>query len=1079
MSLMDHLGDSGSAVRAYLDGILPALRTRNGGTDGAHAAADELGLNELAASITAVPPSAGVDTARAGTAVDFRVRIALGEFDPHDSAAASGIHKLALHKDNAENGAHRARILTEAFDEAVQILDSDAGEADLDRAALVLAHCEQIHRSGVTVLDGSVGKACDLATDGRGFAAGLDAPSLADLRLMMESNSARIDLWRKQIAIGDRYEPNPVFVGSMLVGGADADWIIGDALIDSKAYAGLTVPKLRDFLRQLLAYVMLDLDDTLRIRTVGIWLPRQKLTKTWGLAALLGGDPEELLPALRQGFINATGGQQLGIHVPVTQQHRRQLLADNTNTRPWMLVDMALSNDAGIRFRIGRNERTPPETLRDLAGDRYAKVRVGVARNIGAPMDVLDVLTRDSSVVVRRAAEANPRTPAASKKSEKKATAHSPGISRGAIAPLSSNGVALPLSATGTNVQISKDRDDSGLETDWFREFLLLSSGGGRCGAGSRLPLPEASARWAQDSGRSTQVPEWLEASLPDLVKDDLMRRDRPAWVRRTVARDMPVSDPSVRDRLLADPDPEIRWSTLQRTVDAPDDSLGTLLGDLATSRKDRIRFRTEGDDPPHWAWSRSSAELDKETLQLVATHPSTPLSALQELTGTESADVLVRLVENPSLPAENLVALLPRIRAIRFSEPRERLAASKTIPSAAAMWLVQDRDARVRIALAQNEVAPAEALVSLAEDQDPSVRLAVIMNPNSPIRLAVAIAEPFLLSSAEEGLLEILRALTWRDDIELPEVLLEDALESLSKSRVRDPDMRQIVATDRRAGARTLERLAKSTDERVRSAVAGNPKTSSQTLTKLAADRADVVRAAAASNEAASPDLLATLAYDDELLVRASTAKNPNLRSALLRQMLFDDDMTVQKAAFENPSTSSSDLDHAKFVWERAYQAAAPSRADLEEMVANKRAEVRMQVALDRRTPPDFLKFLGGERRSVRVRRAVAANQNTPTAVLASLANDADAEVRQAVAFNGATSPRILAELAGKSTDLALLVAMNPDTSMVFMDALVENGDPLVSYVAAKVRASRAALSAGGTKSVQSLDATATIVLP
>jgi hypothetical protein len=147
--------------------------------------------------------------------------------------------------------------------------------------------------------------------------------------------------------------------------------------------------------------------------------------------------------------------------------------------------------------------------------------------------------------------------------------------------------------------------------------------------------------------------------------------------------------------------------------------------------------------------------------------------------------------------------------------------------------------------------------------------------------------------------------------------------------------------------------------------------------------------------------------------------------------------------------------------------------------MVASKRADVRIRVAFDRRTPPDVLKFLGGERRSVRVRRAVAANPHTLTADLASLANDTDAEVRQAVAYNGATSPEVLAELAGKSMDLALLVAMNPDTSMGVMDALVKGGDPLVSYVAAKVRANRAALSAGGTKSVPALDATAAIVLP
>lgn len=64
------------------------------------------------------------------------------------------------------------------------------------------------------------------------------------------------------------------------------------------------------------------------------------------------------------------------------------------------------------------------------------------------------------------------------------------------------------------------------------------------------------------------------------------------------------------------------------------------------------------------------------------------------------------------------------------------------------------------------------------------------------------------------------------------------------------------------------------------------------------------------------------------------------------------------------------------------------------------------MQVAFDPRTPPDILVFLGGEPRSAQVRRAAAANPNTPAATLASLAKDNDDEVRQAVAFNSATRP-------------------------------------------------------------------------
>ncbi|MGO4586732.1 hypothetical protein AB4Z38_23055 [Arthrobacter sp. 2RAF6] len=64
------------------------------------------------------------------------------------------------------------------------------------------------------------------------------------------------------------------------------------------------------------------------------------------------------------------------------------------------------------------------------------------------------------------------------------------------------------------------------------------------------------------------------------------------------------------------------------------------------------------------------------------------------------------------------------------------------------------------------------------------------------------------------------------------------------------------------------------------------------------------------------------------------------------------------------------------------------------------------------------------GERRSAQVRRAVAANPNTPAAALASLAEDNDDEVRQAIAFNSATPPEVLIELAGSRMDLGGAIA-------------------------------------------------------
>lgn len=322
MTLTSHLQATGSPVRAYLDRISPSLAEGRGNTSGARTMSGSLGLTVLARCPTVVWPADDVDTARAGTAVDFRARIALGGFDPFESAAALGVVQLPAYAGDVANGAHRVRVLAEAFDIAARILQQPVDESELDRAALLLAHCEQVYRVGAKALDGKTGAALDDVGSGHGFASSLDDSSLADLRALMTADAPHVTQWRRAIAAGERYEPNPIFAGSSLVGGADADWLIGDTLIESKAYATVSVAQLRSFLRQLLGYTMLDLNDALGIRHVALWLPRQSVTRVWSLRALLGGDPEQLLPNLRVGFRTAASGKQLAGHELATERRK-------------------------------------------------------------------------------------------------------------------------------------------------------------------------------------------------------------------------------------------------------------------------------------------------------------------------------------------------------------------------------------------------------------------------------------------------------------------------------------------------------------------------------------------------------------------------------------------------------------------------------------------------------------------------------------------------------------------------------------------------------------------------------------
>lgn len=722
-----------------------------------------------------------------------------------------------------------------------------------------------------------------------------------------------------------------------------------------------------------------------------------------------------------------------------------------------MLDELAQHEDPDIRFRVARNVKTSENTLRALAQDFRAKPREGVARNENAPAAVLVVLLKDKSVLVRRAAEANPRTPREPLKALGRVRidhTDSGAKTRGA-GPSAAPTLAMAIPSAGP-AQAERSRI---LDESWLFDFIALARGGVAWGGSRRIPLPQASREATYEQARSLDFPAWLKVGLPDAITADLMREHRPPWLRRLTAGGLTIADTATRDRLLSDSDPEIRWRALQRTVEAPDDQLRDLLGRLGRDKNERIRFRTEGDNRTRGERDRTPAQYDIETLCVIASHPSTPLTVLRELTSAKSSDVIINLIENPALPTVDLERILPRLQSTRSAHLRERLAASSKMPDAAAQALAADRDVAVRGLVARNALTPIVTLSRLADDPDTFVRFNLLQNIALTGDLFAAVAVPLLAANADATLLEALNAVGERGAKHLNAEVLQGALDRLAKSRVRDPDMRLLVAGDDRAGARTLERLARSSDESVRRAVAGNIRTPAATLRELSIDFDAGVRSGAASNETIELGSLVALANDDDPEVRTGAAKNIRLAPKHLRVLLRDDARSVRRAAILNPATRAEDKAEVQAEWDKVWRESGPSRADLEQMVASKRAEVRTQVAADSRTPPDILRFLGGERASVKVRRTVAANPTTPAETLQSLARDQDIQVRQAVAFNSATSAEVLSDLANSAVDLALLVALNPDAPSPTLDALIDSHEALVRFVAEGARAQRGAI--------------------
>ncbi len=96
------------------------------------------------------------------------------------------------------------------------------------------------------------------------------------------------------------YVLNPTFEGSGDVGGADADLIVGNCLVEIKVTTR-ALPELW-WLRQLLGYVLLDYLDTHRIRAISLYLARTGAFVQWELGdalALIEGGEQIDLDALR------------------------------------------------------------------------------------------------------------------------------------------------------------------------------------------------------------------------------------------------------------------------------------------------------------------------------------------------------------------------------------------------------------------------------------------------------------------------------------------------------------------------------------------------------------------------------------------------------------------------------------------------------------------------------------------------------------------------------------------------------------------------------------------------------------
>lgn len=1050
MSLTEHLADLRSPVRIYLEQVAPELGEVEEFEAVERLRADAWGFTHLLQARSSAPKLPQVDGPRAGTAIDLRMRMALGDFDVLSSTALAGVAALPGLASAVPNGQHRTAVLQGSFEVAERLLAAPSDEEDLDIAALLLAQCEQIYRGGAGVLTGSIGKACDQVHDGEELAACLDPLAIADIRSMMLANEEPLERWRSVIADGAEYVPGPVFSGAPLVGGADGDWIIDGTLYDCKAYGTLTSSTLREFLLQLLGYVLLDLNDEHRIREVGLWLPRQATTQTWPVARLIGGDPEELLPQLRAGLAEAVSRERNELDYDEPSEDRLKIVvAENPLTRAAPLDFLADDANERVRRRIARNTSTDEITLRHLSADRHWSVREGVALNPETAPDLIAVLLQDRSRRVRQAAERHPRAPRAQLGRSPRAAPRSVREVNSSVAVTETIAAGTGLDRRRTLAELAElQRRRPEMESSyWVHHVLwLLTSPNALVFEGGLLPIE--TMRWEWQRGRSNRVPEWLQRELPLEVIDELFAPEQPAWLRRIAARWKSVEDPRECLALFRDTDAMVRMDALKRSQPYDHVELHPVLNELVASSAARELFGGVG----------SSADV----LELAIGHAATSVDALMSLAEGASRSLRQQLTVHPRLSADFRTSLGRKLLASRRRDDRIFFAESPDTPEPILRDLAAVSRSEVRTALAGNPSTPAVVLESLTRSTDEFLKLACLGNPNLPLGRGVELAEELLDLRLHELSFRILELLKRRPELSPDHAIVAAALDSVSKRQPSDADGPVLASEHPSTSEITLTRLARNTREDVRAQVARHPRVSVDVIDQLGKDSVGAVRAAAAASGRLSVVALHRLARDPEWAVRAGAASDSRLTAAALRALRSDDHYAVRLAAQRNPAApptpAESDSSELAPAPEAGSQdlVSSGTQSRLIALAASTRAEERQEAGYSADASLGILTTLAGDLRSYKVRCVAAGNPNTSEALLRRLSEDDRHEVRQAVALNPAAPTEVLLELAAQSADLALLVVFNPDVPTEVLEVLAADREKLIQWVAGEALRAR-----------------------
>ena len=272
MSLTSLLANRSTPLREWFETTLPDIRFM------------QVAYRQ-SGPVTVVPPSRCAH-GTIGCAFDYRVRYYFALTDPAELVASHGAVVARAGELYRAVASELARFLERVRPVGSRLAADD--EATLNRFCFSLALFEECYRAGLhansplvpLLTGGCVDEVLAIPND----------EVIADLcALSFAFADAASDL----VELRDRTVLNPIFRGSGLVGGADADLIVDGCLYDLKTskQPGLS----RETAYQLIGYALLDFDDTYGIHSVGLYRARVPVAVTWELAEVLAtaGGPVE------------------------------------------------------------------------------------------------------------------------------------------------------------------------------------------------------------------------------------------------------------------------------------------------------------------------------------------------------------------------------------------------------------------------------------------------------------------------------------------------------------------------------------------------------------------------------------------------------------------------------------------------------------------------------------------------------------------------------------------------------------------------------------------------------------------